>query len=131
MLRVTPGDYVIASTAVITKMATTTNCFGAPTFHVEAGEVAYLGDFIPVVDSKSALGVSTSGIAYVRHAEDAQKALAGSQPALAAALKPATFRNKATYACSAITMDRWDLPGVEALPDAPAPAETAAVSGAG
>ena len=131
VLRVTPGDYVIASTAVITKMATTTNCFGAPTFHVEAGEVAYLGDFIPVVDSKSALGVSTSGIAYVRHAEDAQKALAGSQPALAAAMKPATFRNKATYACSAITMDRWDLPGVEALPDAPPPAETAAASAAG
>ncbi len=93
--------------------------------------MAYLGDFIPVVNSKSDLGVAVSGMAYSRHHEDAQKALSGPQPAIAAALKPATFRNKATYACSAITMDRWDLPGVEALPDAPAPAETAAVSAAG
>ena len=126
VLRVTPGDYVIASTAVITKIATTTNCFGAPTFHVEAGEVAYLGDFIPVVQDKSSVIVPMSGVAYTRHEDDARKALASAQSALAAALKPATFRNKATYACSAITMDRWDLPGAEMLPEPQATAEVAA-----
>lgn len=131
VLRVTPGDYVINALAVITKVATTSHCFGAPTFHVEAGEVAYLGDFIPVVDSKSDLGVTVSGMTYSHHHDDAQRALSGPQPALAAALKPATFRNKATYACSAISMDRWDLPGAETLPD-PAPvAEVAATAAAG
>ena len=42
--RVTPGDYVIAATAVGAKIATSSYCFGAPTFHIGAGEIAYVGD---------------------------------------------------------------------------------------
>lgn len=125
LLRVTPGDYVIASTAVGTKMVTSTNCFGAPVFHVGAGEVAYLGDFIPYWNARLASGMKTSVLAHAPHVEDARRTLAGAQPTLAAAMKPAAYRNRATYACSAIAMDRWDLPDVEPLPDAaPAPAAT-------
>lgn len=121
VLRVTPGDYVIASTAVISKIATTTNCFGAPTFHVGAGDVAYVGDFVPLVNAKLADGTALSTLAYAAHIEDARRTLAATQPALGAALRPATLFNKATYACSAITMDRWDVPGAAPLPDAPLP----------
>ena len=42
-------------------------------------------------------------------------------------MQPAIVRNKATFTCAAIDMDRWDLPGVEALPEPePKPLETAA-----
>jgi hypothetical protein len=61
--------------------------------------------------------------------EDARKTLAAKQPALATAMKPATLRNRATYACSAINMDRWDIPGAETLPEPePKPSETAALA---
>ncbi|MES3151921.1 hypothetical protein [Sphingomonas faeni] len=120
VLKVTPGDYVIASTAVVAKIATTSYCFGAPTFHVDPGAVLYVGDFVPVVDAKLKTGETVSTLAYASHIEDARRTLTTSQPALGAALRPATMQNRATYACSAITMDRWDLPGVGSLPPAAA-----------
>ena len=66
-------------------------------------------------------GTKLFAIAWTSNIEDSRRALAGAQPALATALKAATLRNRATYACSAINMDRWDLPGAEPLP-APEPA---------
>lgn len=119
VLRVTPGDYVIAATAVGVKLTATSNCFGAPSFHVNAGEVAYVGDFIPFWNVGIADGSKVSMLAYASHLEDTRRALAAKQPTLAGQLKPATLYNRATYACSAITMDRWDIAGAPELPPPP------------
>lgn len=118
VLRVTPGDYVVKSFAVGKVPLTTSHCFGAPLIHVEAGEVAYLGDFIPYMDARLSTGGKMSGLVYASHPDDARRTLASSQPALAAQLKIALLRNGATYACNAITMTRWDIDGLETLPAA-------------
>ncbi|MHA6722934.1 hypothetical protein [Sphingomonas sp. RS2018] len=126
VLKLTPGDYVINSTTVGAVVPTSTNCFGAPTFRVGAGEVVYLGDFVPYMGVKLSRGDTMSGLVPTNHIEDARRTLAGPQPALAGALKPATIRNGATYACSGITMTRWDIAGVPDMPPPPpAPATVA------
>jgi hypothetical protein len=127
VLRMTPGDYVLTGTAVGKLPVTNSYCFGAPTFHVGEGEVLYLGDFVPYLDARMSTGAKLQAIAYASHIEDAQKLLSTHQAHLATALKPAALRNRATYACSAITMDRWDLPGTEALPE-PEPQPAAATT---
>ncbi|PSJ41659.1 hypothetical protein [Allosphingosinicella deserti] len=115
VLRVTAGDYVITGSSVGKGVIVTSNCFGAPTFHVGAGKTVYLGDFIPYMDVKLSTGKKFFGLGYSEHLADARAALAAKQPELASAMQPATIRNRATFACSAITMDRWDLPGKEEL----------------
>ena len=125
VVKLTPGDYVITGTGVGKAPITSSNCFGAPTFTVKAGEVAYLGDFIPYMDVKLSDGKKMFGLAHTSHIEDARKALAGKQPELAAGLQAATLRNGATYACAAITMDRWDVAGADMLEPVAAPAEAA------
>ena len=128
VLKVTPGDYVITGTSVGPNVPITiSNCFGAPTFSVGEGEVVYVGDFLPYMGQKLSTGSKFFGMAYASHPEDARSALSGKQKALAAALKPATYRNRATYACSAITMDRWDLPGAEALKEFEPQVEAASI----
>jgi hypothetical protein len=117
VLRVTPGDYVLMGSAVGKLAVTNSYCFGAPTFRVGAGDVVYLGDFVPYLDARMSTGAKLNAIAWALHLDDARQVLAGKQASLAGALKPAALRNRATYACLAITMDRWDLPGVEALAD--------------
>jgi len=112
VVKLTPGDYVIDGAAVGSNVITSTNCFGAPTFHVSAGEVLYLGDFVPVWGAPGDDGKKPFGLGYASRIDDSRRLLLGSQPVLAAALRPAALRNRATYACSAVTMTRWDLPGV-------------------
>lgn len=130
VVRITPGDYVLNSWASGTLLPTTTNCFGAPNFHVAAGEVLFLGDFIPYWDVKLASGAKFSDLVYAGQTGDARGALQSRQPTLATALRPAAWRNNATYACSAITMTRFDLTGASPLPEAvPAPATTTATTG--
>lgn len=133
VLRVTAGDYVLTGSAVGKLPVTNSYCFGAPTFHVDEGEVVYLGDFVPYLDARMSNGERLNAVAWTPQIEDARQVLSGKQANLANALKPAALRNRATYACSAITMDRWDLPGIEALADPevqpavePAPAVTTA-----
>lgn len=127
--KLTAGDYVITGAAVGALIGST-NCFGAPTFHVEPGEVLYLGDFIPVWGATGADGKKLSGLGYASRIEDSRRLLSGAQPALAAALKPARIQNGATYACSAVTMDRWDIAGAEMIapPSAEAPATPSAAT---
>ncbi len=127
LVRVTPGDYVMNSFSVGALVPVTTNCFGAPTFHVGEGEVVYLGDFIPYWNTPISTGEKLTTLGWAPHTEEARTALAKRQPALAAAMKPAEWRNRATYACSAITMTRFDLPGVAAVPE-PAPAAARATT---
>lgn len=120
VLKLTAGDYVISGAAVGGPLITNTNCFGAPTFHVGAGDVLYLGDFIPVWGAPGTDGKKLYGLGYASRIDDSRRLLSGAQPALAAALKPAEIHNRATYACSAIAMDRWDIPGAAELEQAPA-----------
>ena len=128
VLHLTAGDYVIKGTAVGVVPVTATHCFGAPTFHVAAGEFVYLGDFIPYMGIQLAKGDKLSALAYANHIEDARAVLVARQPAAAAALKLADLHNQATFACSGVTMTRWDIEGLPALPKPSAPAETAAVA---
>lgn len=123
--RVTPGDYVVRGSAVGPgALVTNTYCFGAPTVRVAAGEVVYVGDFVPYIGAKLSAGGNFHGLAYTSNIEDTRKTLAATQPALAAALKPATLHDRATYACSGIVMDRWDWPGVADMPEAAVATET-------
>ncbi len=112
LLRITPGDYVINSTRAGKTPVASTNCFGAPTFHVGAGEVVYLGDFTPYVGVKLIDGNKFTGLGHAMHADDARRTLAGYQPQAAAAMRPAQWRNNATYSCAGVEMTRWDMDGV-------------------
>lgn len=114
--RLTPGDYVLDSLTVGPAVPTTTHCFGAPTFHLAPGEIAYIGDFIPYMGVGTAAGGKLSALVHANHIEDARAVLARTQPTVATALKPATLRNGATYACSGIAMTRWEIEGLEAAP---------------
>ena len=127
VLRVTPGDYVIDGHVPGVVPVTTSFCFGAPTFRVGAGEVVYLGDFVPFMNVELSTGDRASTVAYASHLEDARRTLAAQQPALAQALVPAALRNGATYACAAISMDRWDVAGAPML-EAPDTMDTANAS---
>lgn len=127
VLRITPGDYVLSEVAASRLTGQRNFCFGAPAFSVAPGEVVYLGDFIPFTGVPLASGEKFTDLVRASHLEDARKALAGKQPELAAGLSEARFRNKATYACAGISMERWDLPGVESLPE-PEPVVTAAAN---
>ena len=118
VVRLTAGDYVITGTAAGPVPSATAYCFGAPTFRVETGEVVYLGDFVPYIAAPLSTGTKLTGLAYTAKIDDARGVLAKSQPALAAAMKPAEIRNQATFACSAVAMDRWDVPDVEPVPPA-------------
>ena len=126
VLRLTEGDYVISSSAIGKLAGMNSYCFGAPTFRVNPGEVVYLGDFIPYINAPLSDGTKFTGLAYASHLEDARRLLAVKQPQLASAMKAATLRNGATFACSAMQMDRWDLPGVEMLSEPAGEAEAAA-----
>ena len=115
VLKVTPGDYVMVGQVPGPVVVTNTFCFGAPTFHVEAGQIVYVGDFVPYMNVELSTGERLFTMAYTAHIDDARRTLAAQQPALAEAMTPATIRNRATFACAGIVMDRWDLPGMEAL----------------
>lgn len=128
--RITAGDYVINAMTPPGQpgLPFSTNCFGAPTFHVGKGEVVYVGDFVPYINARLSSGARYDGLNHTSFPDDARQTLAASQPVLAEAMKPAVLRNGATYACAGQMMTRWDLAGVERLPDPTpaAPADTAA-----
>jgi hypothetical protein len=127
VIKLTAGDYVISG-AALGPLIASTNCFGAPTFHVDAGEVLYLGDFIPVSGVTGADGKKLFGLGYASRIEDSRRLLSGAQPTLATALKPAKIENGATFACSAVTMNRWDIAGAEMIAQPPADAAPAAAA---
>lgn len=123
VMLVSAGDYV-ATGGMPGPAAQITNtfCLGAPTFRVEAGEVVYFGDLTPYLGVRMKSGVVggsdyVSGFAMAYSADfDTAKAALASQPALAAALKPAQLRNGATYACYGQSMTAYEVPGAPPLP---------------
>ena len=121
VIPVTAGDYVLNGATVGTTMPPTfSNCFGAPMIHVEAGQYAYLGDASPFLGARLANGEKMSAMIYTRHFDTARKAMAGLRPDIAAKMVEPPIHNRATYACAAVTMDRFDWPGMPELSQAPA-----------
>jgi len=127
IVHLTAGDYVISNAQVGGMLAPATHCFGAPTFHVAAGEILYLGDFIPYAGAKLSDGSTALGFGYANHIEDARKVLAAKQADIAAALKPADLRNGATYGCAGVIMTKWEIVGLP-MTDPPATAAAPAVA---
>jgi hypothetical protein len=119
VLRLTPGDYVIAGSALSRILLVDPHpnfyCMGAPVFHAEGGQTIYIGDFTPFWGAKMSDGGWMYGMGYSRHIEDARMTLRSKQPGLAAAMQQAQMFNRAEFTCVPGLMDRWDLPGLEAL----------------
>lgn len=117
VIPVTAGDYVLNAGAVGPNgVPVTSNCFGAPMIRVEEGQYAYLGDASPFMGAKLADGSKTYAMVYTRHFDVARDAMAKLRPEIAAKMVEAPIHNRATYSCAAVTMDRFDWPGMADLP---------------
>ena len=117
VIPVTAGDYVLNGSGVgPNAIPLTSNCFGAPMIHVEAGEYAYLGDASPFLNAKLSDGKKVITMAYSRHFDAARGAMAKLRPDIAAKMSEPAIYNRATYACSAVIMARHDWPGMTELP---------------
>lgn len=123
VIPVTAGDYVLnGATAGMTMPPVTSNCFGAPIIRVEAGQYAYLGDATPFVGAKLADGSKMSAMMiFTRQLDAARAAMTALRPDIAPKMVEPAIANRATYACAAVTMTRFDWPGMPDL--APAPAQ--------
>jgi hypothetical protein len=121
IIPVTAGDYVLGgSTLGVNMPPQVSNCFGAPMISVKAGEYAYLGDATPVMGAQLASGEKSSVMIFTRNLSQAQAQLAKLRPELAGKLVEAPIVNRATYSCAAVTMDRFDWPGMGEIASTPA-----------
>jgi hypothetical protein len=119
VIPVTAGDYVLGGSSVgVNVPPQSSNCFGAPMMHVEAGQYAYLGDATPIMGAQLADGNKTSVMMFNRHTGVAQQELAKLRPELAGRLVEVPIRNRATYSCAAVTMDRFDWRGASDIASA-------------
>jgi hypothetical protein len=116
VIPVTAGDYVLNGAGVgPNAVPMTSNCFGAPMIHVEAGQYAYLGDASPFIGAKLADGTKAMTMVYSRHFEKAREAMSKLRPEIAGKMVEPEIYNRATYACAAVLMDRFDWPGMKDL----------------
>ena len=116
VIPVTAGDYVLNGGSVGPAVQpTSSNCFGAPVMRVEAGQYAYLGDASPFMGEKLADGSKLFGMIYSRNFDIARDAMAKLRPDIALKMVEPTIHNHATYSCAAVTMDRFDWPGMSDL----------------
>ena len=116
VIPVTAGDYVLGGWSVGANVPPqASNCFGAPMIRVEAGQYAYLGDATPIMGAQLANGDKTSAMVFNRYLNVAQDELTKLRPELAGKLVEVPIRNRATYSCAAVTMDRFDWPGAPEL----------------
>ena len=119
VIPVTAGDYVLnGATLGSTMPPMSSNCFGAPMIRVEAGQYAYLGDASPFIGAQLATGSKGMAMIYTRHFDKAREAMTALRPDIAAKMVEPTIHNRATYSCAAVTMDRFDWPGMPDLPPA-------------
>ena len=129
VIPVTAGDYVLNGASVGAGVVpTSSNCFGAPMVHVEAGQYAYLGDASPFMGAKLADGSKMFAMIYSRHFDVARDAMAKLRLDIAGKMVEAPIRNRATYACAAVMMDRFDWPGMPDLAAAEAVTEPAPIA---
>ena len=128
VIPVTAGEYVLNGSTVGTTMPpTSSNCFGAPMIRVEAGQYAYLGDASPFMGARLSTGDKVMAMIFTRHFGVAHEAMAKLRPDIAAKMVEPQIFNRATYSCAAVTMDRFDWPGMPDLSQATEP--SAPVSG--
>ncbi len=114
VIPVTAGDYVLGGWTVgANTPAASSYCFGAPMISVKPGEYAYLADATPIMGAQMADGTKASTMVLTRHHAQAQAELAKLRPELAGKLTEATIRDRASYSCASVTMDRYDWPGAE------------------
>jgi hypothetical protein len=119
VIPVTAGDYVLNAGAVgPNAVPMSSNCFGAPMIRVEEGQYAYLGDASPFMGATLSTGEKMMGMIYSRHFDVARTAMEKLRPDIAPKMVEPTIYNRATYACAAVTMDRFDWPGMADLPQA-------------
>ena len=119
VIPVTAGDYVLNAGAMgPNAVPMSSNCFGAPMIRVEEGQYAYLGDASPFMGAELASGEKSYAMVYTRHFDVARGAMEKLRPDIAAKMVEPTIYNRATYACAAVTMDRFDWPGMADLPQA-------------
>jgi hypothetical protein len=125
VIPVTAGDYVLGGWMLGVNMPpASSNCFGAPMISVKAGEYAYFSDATPVMGAQLGDGSKASTMVLTRNLAQAQAELAKLRPELAGKLVEAPIRNRASYSCAAVTMDRYDWPGAQEIAAvASAPAE--------
>jgi hypothetical protein len=116
IIPVTAGNYVLGGWTVGTNTPPPVSyCFGAPMISVKAGEYVYLSDATPVMGAQLADGSKTSTMVLTRNHAQAQAELAKLRPELAGKLVEAPIRNRATYSCASVTMDRYDWPGAQEI----------------
>jgi hypothetical protein len=116
VIPVTAGDYVLGGWSLGANVPPqASNCFGAPMIRVEAGQYAYLGDATPIMGAQLANGDKASAMVFSRYLNVAQDELTKLRPELAGKLVEVPIRNRATYSCAAVTMDRFDWPGAPEL----------------
>lgn len=112
VIPVTAGDYVLGGWTVGTNTpAASSYCFGAPMISVRAGEYTYLADATPVIGARLADGTKVSTMVLTRNLAQAQTELGKLRPELAGKLVEAPIKNRASYSCAAVMMDRYDWPG--------------------
>ena len=113
IIPVTAGDYVLNGAGVgPNAVPLTSNCFGAPMIHVEPGQYAYFGDASPFMGAKLSDGSKAMTMVYSRHFDVAKAAMAKLRPELVDKMAEPAILNRATYACAAVLMDRYDWPGM-------------------
>lgn len=121
IIPITAGDYVLGGWTVgANTPAASSYCFGAPMISVKAGEYVYLADATPVMGAQLADGSKTSTMVLTRNYVQAQAELGKLRPELAGKLVEAPIRNRASYSCASVTMDRYDWPGAEEIVMLPA-----------
>lgn len=126
VIPVTAGDYVLGGWSIgVNVPPQSSNCFGAPMIHVDPGQYAYLGDASPIMGAQLTNGDKTSAMVFNRYLNVAQAELGRLRPELAGKLVAVPIRNRATYSCAAVTMDRYDWPGA---PDLTPPTEPATIA---
>jgi hypothetical protein len=117
VIPVTAGDYVLDADAIGPNAAPmTSNCFGAPMIHVEEGQYDYLGDASPLMGAQLADGSKFFAMIYSRHFDVARAAMEKLRPDISPKMLEQPIYNRATYSCAAVTMARFDWPGMESLP---------------
>lgn len=111
LIRVTPGDYVVAGAAPGTVPITNSFCLGAPRFSVAAGTITYVGEFVPYTMTAMPDGSRGPAMAWAYDEAGARATLAAIQPALAPSFVRAPVVNDATFACAAVEMTMYRVPG--------------------
>ena len=103
------GDYVLAG-RTFNLNYTDIFCFGAPQFRLQAGQVAYVGDFEMFAVAKMPDGERRNAMRYSADLDSTRADLAAQYPALAPQLASWTPANGATFQCGGDEFTSYAIP---------------------